>query len=363
MAEVNRIVTTTIKKYLRETEQAIFRNRKFWAMLNSKGQMVMNQTGISFDWEVEYKEHELQAYGDGGTITFTPSDNFKNAELDYRGYVIPDVITVKQKLMNRGQEALVDLYGKMISRMSAAAKDRLGSEFYVDGNAAGNGNRFHGLESVFGTSGAVAGEKHAAPSDTYAGLSTALANYGGSWTGTWPTGTGDPHYDFWSPLLVDATNTGWNATTKTWPNTCLEALRYGIIKGKKNVNKDAQLDVIMLTDDRYTDFLNRLEDKTSLRVGPGREGSSGLWKLGFTDVQNFDGVDVTYEYGVSTGDSSAIGYGIPMGQIVMRSLQGNLLEDDSDMDLATQSERFLVRMFGNLQFRQIRNFLKFKNYT
>lgn len=363
MTVVNRILTTTTTKYLKEAVQSIFRNRKIWAMLNAKGQIVMNQDGRDFDWEVEYKEHELETAGDGSTSTFRSSDNFKNALLPWRGYKMTDVITDMQKEMNKGEPALVKLYSGMIERMTKAFKDRLGSEFYVDGNAAANVQRFHGLESAMNTSGAVAGEKHAAPSDTYAGLSTALQAYGGNWTGTWPTGTGDPHYDFWSPLLVDATNTGWDATTKTWPNTCIEALRYGIIKGKKNVNMDSAISVIMLTDDRYTEFVNRLEDKTRINVGPGKEGSSGLYKLGFTDVQNFDGVDITYEYGVQTGDSSVIGYGIPMGQMVLRCLHGELIQNANDQDLATLSDRFILWCYANLQMKQLRNFIKWKNYT
>jgi hypothetical protein len=120
--------------------------------------------------------------------------------------------------------------------------DQFGDELYIDGNASGNGKRIHGIESfVRHLRGATNG--YVGPAQRHLRRPpTDLGNYGGTGatlgpTSSGPPGTGDAHYDFWSPLIVDYTDTAWFAATKTWPNTCKEALRYGIIKSKKNKSK------------------------------------------------------------------------------------------------------------------------------
>jgi hypothetical protein len=45
---------------------------------------------------------------------------------------------------------------------------------------------------------------------------------------------GDAHFDFFSPVIVKVTSSRWAAATKTWANACREALRYGLIKGRRN---------------------------------------------------------------------------------------------------------------------------------
>ena len=82
------------------------------------------------------------------------------------------------------------------------AKQRLPIELYIDGNEAGNEKRFHGIESFMGVSGANASQPIGTPSDTYANLVTTLQNYGGNFSGSWPSGNGDPQYDFWAPHVA-----------------------------------------------------------------------------------------------------------------------------------------------------------------
>ncbi len=196
------------------------------------------------------------------------------------------------------------------------------------------------------------------PSDTFANLNTDLGSYGGTWNGTWPTGQGDPHYDFYSPLLVDYTNTGWTPTTKTWANTCIEALRFGILKSQKNKTTKGRLDTIMLNDELYRLFLGKLDERERIVIQSNASNST-LIKLGFTDVQNFDGVDVTYEYGTPAN----VGYGLNIDQMELRSMQGQLfVPEGPDYDLAGKSYRFSIDMYGNVTWNP-RYFLKFKNYS
>ena len=72
----------------------------------------------------------------------------------------------------------------------------------------------------------------------------------------------------------------------------------------------------------------------------------GLISLGFEDVFNFDGCEVSYEYGIPTNN----GYGFAMEHMELRSLQGQVfVPEGPDFDIASQSYRFSIDFFGNLR--------------
>jgi hypothetical protein len=352
MPEWSRIVNTTIHEYIREEEQNILRNRKLLALMQSRGRITFNHAGDLMDWKVKYKRAPMQGYADSDTLTFSRRDRWKTAQLDWRGYAATDSMTKAERLKNKSTEAIIKIYDQIAKSLMEDMEDQFGDELYIDGNATGNAKRIHGIESFMGVSGAASGGYIATPSDTYAGLSTTLGNYGGSWTGDWPSGTGDAHYDFWSPLVVDYTDSLWSASTKTWPNTCLEALRYGIIKSKKNKSKRGQLDVIVLNDELYRQFLDKLQTEEQINTQRG-QAKGGLSALGVT-------VDVTFEYGVP----ATVGYGFAIDSMELCSLQPQLyVPEGPDFDIATQSWRFSIDFFGNLKFKSIRYFVKWDNVT
>jgi hypothetical protein len=309
------------------------------------------------DWKVRYKRAPLQGYADTDTLTFSRRDRWKTAQLEWRGYATTDSVTKAEKLRNKNTEAIVKIFDGMAKRLLEDIEDQFGDELYVNGGAAGNSKRIHGFESF--TAGSVSsGNLIATPNATYAGLVTNLGNYGGSWTGTWPTGSGDAHYDFWAPLLVDYTNTGWAASTKTWQNTCVEAMRFGLIKARKNKSRKGTVDLILLNDDLLRQWLAQQDTKERIVIDRGRK-SGNEQTSGFEDVQNFDGAMITTEYGIP----SNIGYGFNVDQMELRSLQSQLfVPEGPDFDISSQSWRFSIDMFGNLTINP-RYQIKFNNYT
>lgn len=354
MAEWARVVNTTTRQFLKGETVEVLRNRKLLAILNDRGRVTYNHSGTDIQWQVRFKQAPLVGYDDADTMTFSRINRWKNGVLPWRGYVATDSMTKKEKEINKGTEALVKVYSQIASMLMQDIEEQFGDQLYIDGNASGNSKLIHGIESFMGVSSTVSSSPVGNPSDTYAGLSTALGNYGGSWSGNWPTGTGDAHYDFFSPTIVDYTNSLWGFSSNVWANTCIPSLRFGIIKGKKNKSKRGQLDLILLNDELYRPFLERLQLEEHLHVQP-NNGSSGLWKLGFTDLQNFDGVDVTYEYGVPAN----VGYGWCMNLVELCSLQSDLfIPEGPDFDISSQSWRFSIDFLGNLKFEAIRNFLK-----
>ena len=356
----SRVVNTTIHQYIRTVEENVMRNRKLLAMMRERGRITFNHSGDIMDWKVKYKRAPMQGYADSDTLTFSRRDRWKTAQLDWRGYASTDSMTKLERLKNKTTEAIVKVYSEIASNLMDDLDDQFGDELYIDGNASGNNKRIHGIASFMGNSG-VAGQGFIAnPSSTYAGLSCALGNYGGGWsTGNivsnyvdWPSGTGDAHYDFWSPLIVSYTNASWTASTKTWPNTCKEALRFGIVKGKKNKSKKGMLDLILLNDELYRQFEGLLDSEERLIVKRGDKKGS-LYALGFEDVVNFEGCDITYEYGVPT----TYGYGWSMENLELCSLQGQMfVPEGPDFDIAAQSWRFSIDFFGNLKCNP-RNFV------
>lgn len=301
----------------------------------------------------------MQGYADSETLTFPRRDRWKTAELPWRGYASTDSMTKPEKLKNKGLQAIINIYDEISKSLMDDMNENFAEELYIDGNASGNAKRIHGMESWLGYSG-LTRDYVASPSDSYAGLSTVLGDYGGSWSDStkWPSERGDPQYDFWSPILVDYTDAAWEAGTKTFPNTCLEALTYGIIKGQRNKSKKGSIDAIFFEGELYRQFINRLAEKQRINI-QSNSSNSTMIKLGFTDVQNYDGVDVTWEYGIPP----TVGYGINFDSLELRSMQGQLfVPEGPDYDIASKSWRFSIDMFGNL-VGDPRSSLKFDNYT
>jgi hypothetical protein len=362
--EWSRLVNTTTADYLKGAEPLILRERMMTALAEKKGRIRYNASGTKMDFKVEFKEAPLQGFADGDTVTFSRRDRYQTAELPYRSYIMTDLMSQMERLQNRGTPQIVNLYGEIIEKMIANFGSQFGDQWYVDGNAAGNTKKVHGLESFLAHSTTLADYENATgfakPSDTYAGLSTIPGNYGGTWTGTWPTGTGEPHYDFWSPVIVNytaATAGAFSSATATWLARCTEALRKGITKSRKSKSKSGMLDLGLLQDDMFEAWKNANDGKQQINVNRG--DPLGLVALGFTDALNFDGVDLGTEFGLPAGT----GYGINTMQMEVVSLQDKLFVSVGPVwDEGTQTWRFQLTFYGNLKFFP-KFFVKWKNIT
>jgi hypothetical protein len=365
MADNNwsRIVNTTIAQYIRGEEVNVIRNRKLLAMLKERGRITFNHSGTLLDWKVRYRRAPITGYADGDTLTFARRDRHKTAQLPWRGYSATDAVTKMERLQNKNTEAIINVFSTTAQMLMDDIEDQFGDEFYIDGNGSGNTKRMHGLESFLGAGSTQANGYVIAPNSTYAGLNCSLGYYGGAWSTVssnvnWPAGTGDAHYDFWSPLLIAYANSAWGATTDNWSNNAIEVMRFAVTHAGRNKSKRGQLDLILLEPELYRQFLQANESKQQIFVRRG-DKPGGLVALGFSDVFNFDGVEVTREYGVPSG----AGYGITVDAMELKSLQGQLFAPEGpDLEISTKSYRFSIDFFGNLQCNP-RNFVKFVNQT
>lgn len=337
----------TTNKFIRKETLAMIRKRMFLALLQSRGNILYGQSGTNIQWPIRHKRNSLNPFGDGDSSTFGRTNKRKKAILPWRAYTMPESINKIDKLMNRGNEAIIKLWSNKTQEMMDDFKDALPYELInIDGNLAANVKRVHGLESVFSAT-VNAGKFVGINNDTYAGLSTARGSVGGGSmvSGDWPTGViSGPEYDFFTPLVVDYTNTGWAATTKTWINTCNEVLRFAIVNTQRN---SSSLDMFLLGKTLWTGFLNA---QTNQQVQVKRGNDSTLVKLGFTSV-NFDGVDLAWEDTVS----GTVGYGLSFDKIKLHSMQSQLIEISEDFDIETSSDRILLDSYLQLQIESPRD--------
>lgn len=364
-----RVIGTTIVNHLREEELTTFRKFKIFAMLESSGNVVMNQSGRGFDWNVRYRNAPVTGNTGDTPRTFSRVNMWKRAELSWRGFTTTDAIYRRELLENRGQQALVDVASKMASRLQESLEQHLSYQPYKDGDLVGAENDFHGMDSFLGyagtvdeTAGGVASQRTSSntadrygyPDDNYAGLSTRLGYYGGgrinATTGQWPNVPVDPELDFYSPVIINYNASSFNSTgARNWKANCIFAMREGIHQCKRNDTKEAQIDMVVLDRQLYIQFLNEYKDKERIVVSK----ENGLKSLGFADTVSLDGVEITSEYACPAGR----GYGISIGNMELRCLENQLFVAEGPFfSEETQAYRYACSTLGNLRFRSPRNF-------
>lgn len=361
-----RSLSTTITNYLREEELACFRNFKFWSTIVNNGRVQTGMSGESIQWQVQYRNH-LPTGNTGETPrNFARENLWKNATLGWRGSQVTDAIYNREQLANRGAQALVKVASGLKDRLMKSMNQYLGKEWVVDGEATGNEDRLVGIETMFGTNGTIdvtgtgatqrsyqAADPFYYPSDTYASLSTVLANYGGSLVSDtyWPNGTSDAETDFWTPVIVNGVSSFFGAST--WKDNCTKAIREAIHQTQRNESLEDQIDMCLMNRRLYIEALNSLDSKERVVV----TRDNGLRAYGFKDVFEFDGVECSKDEAVPANTA----YGLASGNIELLSLQDNLLEAEGPFyDEETQQFRYAVTMLGNLKFKSPRNFFKIK---
>ena len=360
-----RAIGTTITNYLKTEEIATMRKFRVFAALEGSGNVLTNQSGRGFSWEVRFRNQPVSGNNGETPRTFARQNLWKTARLDYRGYQVSDMILRREMLENRGQQALINVAGKMASRLQESMEQHLAKEVYCNGDLVGNELRFQGLDSMFGFDGTINiadGKKRATASaddpfcwakDSYAGLSTELGAEAGSQleTGSWPTAGCDPEYDYYSPVIVNYTSKFFKGLTPTWNLQCVEAVREGIHQTKRNDSKESAIDLVMLDRRMFIDYMNRLDAKERVIVTK----QNGLKSYGFTDVFEQDGCEISTEYAVPTG----CGYGLSIGNTYLHCMEGQLITAEGPYYSETnQAYRYIASVLANMRFVSPRNFFK-----
>jgi len=363
----SRTAATTLAKHIRDVEEVMLRNFQLGALLESAGRVNFNNSGEGFDWPVQYRLHKVEGNTGETQRNFARRNLWKTANLHYRGYQVTDSMYYREFRSNRGEEGVIKVFENFVERLETSITEGLGGEYFVDGEATGNESSWHGLESLFAVTGTLneaTGETRSVnaldivgyPTATYAGLQCELGIYGGENETTdpaWPDGIADPEYDFWTPLIVNYTSSHADmpATGLTFALQGDQAMRYAIINAQRNTSKNGQITNVMLARDLYMDLLNLIDDRERIAIS----SEHSLRALGFKNVLNFDGIEVSWEAAVPTG----VGYGLNYDNIELKSMDSSLLRSEGpEYDIHSQSFNAVVSTLSNMKFSSPRNFFK-----
>lgn len=366
------IVETTIDEFIRDVEDAIMRDYKFLALVQSRGNVTMNHSGLKMNWKVKFRRAQPKGYADMDVQNFPRRIRHKTATLPWRAYALGEAVSKFDQLMNRGAPAIVNVIADKVQVMTDDMQTFFGEQLYVDGEATGNEKGIHGLETMFGAGSTSLNQPIALPDGSYAGITTDLGFYGGSWdlatsgpgsgATIWPSGHSlTTEYDFYSPLLVDYTNSFWDTPNNTWEETCTQAVRYAIIKARKNKSRQGQIDAVFLNEELYRLWIERQSQKERLVVNQGGGGDGRtLTSMGYGDTFNFEGAEITWEFGTPVNT----GYGINADYIELASMQGRLFQPNGPYEhQVDKTIRYDIDFFGNLRFDSPKFFFKLFNYS
>lgn len=368
MTEDTQLLATTAAHYFKGFCDETIRKRIWLSYLEQQGNIEYGVPGATHTWDVMYSEPEMRQYGDGGDLTFTNHRAYKQLTTDVRGYELTDEMSEKQRLMNRGEVQIVDLMDQKTKNLATSAKRKFGRELYVDGNASGNENRFHGIESFMGAGTCAVGDRVAVCSDTYAGLSTVQATYGGSWStdlasadrpnstlaNDWPNGSGGAEYDFLSPKLINTTSTAWPSGVAKWRDNCFDVLTNMSVWCRNTNGDDDGTLLCLLGSTMFTQFKEALLPKQRILV-PHKASQD----LGFGDALDYEGMALKWE-----SDCPAnTGYGLlTTAYELFFTTDQMFVPKGPEWDIKSNAYLYLLYTFGNFRW-QPKHFAKLYPYA
>jgi hypothetical protein len=347
MANINnwaRIDVGVLNDHIAKITEPGMRKHVMLAMLRKRGRITYRHAGKGCDWRTKFRRRKPVPYDDMQARSFPRVNRYKEASLPWRAYSHSEGFSKYERLVSKaGPTRLIDIVGNIVEDMGKDFNEQFHLELYNDGDASGYDDRMHGLESIFSVSGAVTNSAAAAPNDTYAGLSTTLGNYGGSWTGEtsngYPTGTGDLEYHFFSPLVVDYTSAVFGANTATWPYQWRPAMRYAAMYQDNLHGKSP--DIFLMSPELLRQARDSIEDKERILVPSDNE----VCDLGFKALR-FEGIDMMSEYGCTTGAC----YGLYWDGMEYRALEDQIFKTERDEDITTLTTQLGLDAWGNMIF-------------
>lgn len=333
-----RLTVEALNVYIQKLTEPIYRNARLLGALKAKGRIKVGVDSPDIRWKARVLRREPQVLTpDMANVTFNSGPRTVEAVLPWRGYTMGEHVNLMEKLVGRKNKAAVlpRILDNVIKWSMDDMQVFLQKALYYDGDSGTN--HIHGLESWFGYGANIGGTPVRTPNDTYAGLTTALGGlaYGGSWTGAWPTGDGEPQYCAWSPLCVDYKSTLFGGNT--WDANWSFAIRYATTYLSKLTGEIP--DIAVMDPDLLRRAKDSLQDKYRLSVTP----KSPIVDMGI-QTMNFDGIELMDDPFCPTGKA----YVLNSNRLELLSLQDQLLAVNTKDDVL-QSDYTAVMFIGNLR--------------
>lgn len=323
MASWQGSLIATLNKYIKGKIDSFDRRSVLYMMLKQNGRIVTGApaAGENTVWNVQHRLPTTQVYEDMAFRNAGRTNLLKQASLPWGLYDCPSALSKFDLLKNKGEAEMTNLLAMTAASNLKSMEQRISQDLYADG--AGT-NQIHGFNTWSG-SGATLSNGVFNPSDTYATLSTALGNYGGTAPtgGTWPDGvTLTPQYDFWSPLLVSSTSTAFGATN-TWAANCRTILRKTKIWADNKGAENRGPTTAVMSANYYNDLKAALE---VTEMSTFSDAHAKLTKFGFPAIE-VEGMAITHEYWCP---SSCV-FGINWDVLELRSLQDDVFHVDEKL--------------------------------
>lgn len=338
----------TIKNYGRVAWNNLAETFPIAKLLQSKGNILTNQTGTSLAWPIEAGRHDVYTVADAQDVTdlYTTRKRFAQPTLPWGEVAAFRLFTKGQLRQNGGQQALVDFKKREIPAMfrDLAVASRSSGGSTVDGGIfwqflnrnissyTGSGTSLAGLPSVFTGNAAItwssATKTGTINNTSYAGLSCVLGGLASSVDGA--------ENDAWTPTALNTTSTAWagSTTNNTFRYNFFEIANAAISAGNRFSGTDMSLtpDCFLFTRAMYEDALYQITQKQSfLLTGAVQKGA--VFGIG-ADTQNgvnHAGYPCYWDFNMPT----STGYLLNFSQIWMYRLP--LLESSGDKPLMSTS--------------------------
>lgn len=361
----SRVQVAVYNKYLKKATELNVRKNPYLAAMEAKKRISYGWSkkgpGLEFEWPIAYKGLTAQPYADMEPVGASRTNVWVRAKLPWRGYVSKESISLLEKKINAGGDtSIFRIEEKLYPLQVKAIMDLLGKDIVGnDGNSTSSDSdgayneRIHGFPSFLTTTGSTVADNSGAgicadPNDSYGGLSTALANKGGSWTAPtgleWPEGSGSYEYSYWSPMVIDVESSRFTGDGTTWGANYKYAFLFAITYLESRFNE--KWDAFFLSPYALRMMKENLEaaTTTNLFVKRGPEESL-LTKLGFNPI-SYEGVDVMSDHNIKA--ANRFGFGVVFDKMELRCLDDQLIQKSTDSNMDVQADIIAANNFCNL---------------
>ena len=336
---------STLNNMLDVAVEPIFRKSVIFGGAKAHGRISYGaqNSGKRLEWKPRIRRRSIQAVDPYNVSISFPSRNLRmKATLDWISYNLGDKITHLDKLANRqGKWQQWNLVEEVIKTQATDFVDDLAEKIYTDGGT--NTQDLMGFESMTTVNGLISGGYVGDPNDDYADHATDLGDLGGSWTGTWPAGSGTTDYCAWSPLVEDYNASRWvsadGATSATWRHTWQMCMNHGM-SYLGRLQKTTP-DVCVLDTDLWR------QAKDSLRANERFVASSDtkLTQVGFK-TWNWEGLEIAHEYAVPSG----VGYMFPWDALEIHCMEEQIVQYERDHKIESLDDLYAAYFFGQMRF-------------
>ena len=358
----SRVSKVTLSKWVKKISDQAERKMALLPILKKKGRVKTLDGGGELQWVVRNQYHQLLGHVDGLDRSYNRLNDLVNARLPWAGYELVDAITPVEKAQNKGEAAVIKIFDQKVAQMQMSAAQRMASQFYNDKDVSQSGIPLplYGIESFCSIGSQTNTDEFQTTSDdSYAGISTARD----VWTAT----TTDPGYGGWSPIVVNANRTVGGSAVD-WADAADEYLRAGLLKAQVTADPDDMVDCVLLTQTRFKDLLNLLDDKERKTVAPNYAESAYGFRPGST-VQ-FEGAMVTWDHACPSSDADSyevygFGFNTSKMELCMLDVPGFSRGKDSlfgfqeFVDPGTAATLLRMLFYGQLRFESPRYHVKF----